>query len=102
MRTIIIDGKKMTSHENAHAHLAERLSFPDYYGGNLDALHDCLGDISEETHLIIHNYPEIEVALGLYGSVLIKVLILSAEENGFLTISFYEGIESSEGDLTVH
>jgi ribonuclease inhibitor len=99
LRTIIIDGKKMTSRENAHVHLAERLSFPDYYGGNLDALHDCLGDISEETHLIIHNCSEIEVALGPYGLALFEVFILSAEENGFLTISFSEGFELSEGDV---
>ncbi|NLY87870.1 MAG: barstar family protein [Clostridiales bacterium] len=77
------------------------VSFPDYYGGNLDALHDCLGDISEKTHLIIQYCSEMEVALGEYGSALLKVLILSAEENDFLTISFNEGSESSE-DLKDH
>lgn len=102
MRTIIIDGKKMTSRENAHIHLAERLSLPDYYGRNLDALHDCLGDISEKTHLIIQYCSEMEIALGAYGSALLKVFMLSAEENDFLTLSLYEDSESSEGDLTVH
>ena len=43
-----------------------------------------------------------EIALGAYGSALVKVLILSAEENDFLTLSLYEDSESSEGDLTVH
>ena len=28
--------------EKAHVDLAKALAFPDYYGHNLDALHDCL------------------------------------------------------------
>ena len=31
--------------EKAHADLAKALSFPSYYGHNLDALHDCLTDL---------------------------------------------------------
>ena len=30
-------------------------SFPEYYGANLDALYDCLTEISEETRLTIVN-----------------------------------------------
>jgi RNAse (barnase) inhibitor barstar len=29
-----------------HADVARRLGFPDYYGGNLDAFNDCIGDIA--------------------------------------------------------
>ena len=35
--------------EELHAYLAEKLRFPDYYGGNLAALNDCLGDIAKPT-----------------------------------------------------
>ena len=28
-----------------HTAIAARLAFPDYYGGNLDAFNDCIGDI---------------------------------------------------------
>ena len=38
----ILDGKKMVSREEAHAYLKDTFGFPDYYGKNLDALHDCL------------------------------------------------------------
>lgn len=102
MRTIIIDGREMTSRANAHALLAERLSFPAYYGRNLDALHDCLGDISEDTHLIIHHCSELEAALGADGTALLNGLLLAAGENSFLTISFYDTVESFDGDLTEH
>ena len=32
-----------------HAYLKEKFGFPEYYGNNLDALYDCLTDISEPT-----------------------------------------------------
>ncbi|HEX4251278.1 MAG TPA: barstar family protein [Pseudonocardia sp.] len=33
--------------DDVHAALAEELSFPGYYGHNLDALDECLGDVAE-------------------------------------------------------
>ena len=92
MRTIIINGREMTSRAKAHAHLSKKLSFPDYYGGNLDALHDCLGDISEKTHLVVYHVAELELVLGSYGTALLKVLKRSAEESEYLTLSFYDGV----------
>ena len=41
----ILDGKKMVSREETHVYLKETFGFPDYYGKNLDALHDCLTEI---------------------------------------------------------
>jgi ribonuclease inhibitor len=40
--TIQLLGTEMTTRQALHAHLKERLGFPDYYGENLDALWDCL------------------------------------------------------------
>ncbi len=40
--------------DKAHYDLAEALHFPDYYGCNLDALHDCLTEL-DDTLLIIEN-----------------------------------------------
>ena len=46
--------------EDMHEALASGLEFPDYYGRNLDALNDCIGDleIPEESGrvLIFHRY----------------------------------------------
>ena len=38
----ILDGKQMVSKEETHAYLKETFGFPEHYGNNLDALHDCL------------------------------------------------------------
>lgn len=32
-----------------HEYIAEKMAFPEYYGHNLDALYDCLTDITEPT-----------------------------------------------------
>ncbi|MDE5946599.1 MAG: NUDIX domain-containing protein [Oscillospiraceae bacterium] len=36
---------KFMSERDLHIELKEKLGFPDYYGGNLDALNDCLDEI---------------------------------------------------------
>lgn len=38
---IDLDGSRMTSRAAAHEVLAEAFDFPDWYGGNWDAFHDC-------------------------------------------------------------
>ena len=49
----ILDGGSVGSRQALHQTLAAGLRFPDWYGGNLDALHDCLTDITEPTELVI-------------------------------------------------
>ena len=39
--------------ESFHAFIAQALDFPDYYGENLDALADCLGDICHPVEVSI-------------------------------------------------
>ena len=48
MNICIIDGKLIKDREMLHRILAELPGVPDWYGRNLDALHDCLTDIQEE------------------------------------------------------
>ena len=55
MKRIKLDGKKMTDRISAHEYIAKKLSFPEYYGKNLDALADCLSEISEETQIKLIN-----------------------------------------------
>ena len=41
---IVLDGRRMTDRQEMHTELKEKLSLPEYYGENLDALNDCLGE----------------------------------------------------------
>ncbi len=40
-----VDARAWTDDEDLHRDLSAALSFPPHYGGNLDALNDCLADV---------------------------------------------------------
>ena len=44
---VYLDGRALDSREALHQALSALLAFPAYYGKNLDALHDCLTDLSD-------------------------------------------------------
>lgn len=50
-----IDCAKISTPREFHRALAETLSFPEWYGHNLDALYDCLTEL-EATHLVLENW----------------------------------------------
>ena len=66
---IVLDAGRMTSKEEAHAYLKEILNFPEYYCNNLDALHDCLEEMTD-VEIIVEN----EENAGNYYRYVKKVL----------------------------
>lgn len=70
MEFIIIDGRRMTTVEQTHEYLAKTLRLPDYYGRNLDALHDCLTDLGRGVWIILINGDMMDAALGEYAGKL--------------------------------
>jgi ribonuclease inhibitor len=56
-----------------HAQLARELAFPDWYGKNLDALHDCLTERKDPVEFTLLHPEE--------RPVLVRVLKDAAEEN---------------------
>lgn len=88
MREIIFDGAELRYPQQIQEALAERMVFPYWYGRNLDALYDCLGDVCEETTIILRNWEE----EGYHGAVL-RVMRDIAEENGCLRIVVEDGEE---------
>ena len=71
----ILDGKKMVSKEETHKYLKETFGFPEYYGENLDALHDCLTEM-EDLEVELLNADDMLSALGDYGKKLLKLLMI--------------------------
>jgi ribonuclease inhibitor len=79
-----IDCANVSSKEEFHRILAETLHFPAHYGRNLDALYDCLGEISQKTHLILRNWAHIAPFAGGFRFVFND----AEEENSHLFITF--------------
>jgi len=78
---VILDGRYMTTRDNAHDHLARQLSLPEWYGRNLDALHDLLtAGVGAETITLTH--AEALEELGAYGRRLLQVLQDAAAQGG--------------------
>lgn len=51
---IVLDARCMDTKESAHAYLQEKLEFPEYYGKNLDALYECMCELSDKELIILH------------------------------------------------
>lgn len=58
----------------------------NWYGNNLDALNDCLGEVGEPTQIIVRFAPMLEQTLGDYGIRIIRVMQRAAEENPNLRV----------------
>ena len=51
MRVYTIDCTEIAGPRDFHETIAREMNFPEWYGSNLDALHDLLTAITEETEL---------------------------------------------------
>lgn len=80
MKVVILDGTTAPTKEALHQHLARELAFPDWYGGNLDALFDCMTSVSEEVTITLDETALTE-SLGPYAQRVGKVLNRAAEKN---------------------
>ena len=78
-RKIELEAEYLAERRAAHRYLKERFGFPDYYGGNLDALHDMLTELSDVT-------VEVRGEVSGYGRGVLRVLRDSAGENSGLTL----------------
>ena len=80
----VFDARELRSCGAFHARLKETLSFPDWYGGNLDAMYDCLTDLPHGTKLVIRSFSALEESLGSrYTARLRRVLNDAAAEGRF-------------------
>lgn len=88
MRICVIDGNEMKNRDTLHDALSKKLNFPKWYGRNLDALYDCLTDMSEETEIQFWNVNALESHLGNYAKALVKVAHVAAENNDKIRLEF--------------
>lgn len=81
MARILIDCSLISSKEELHTAIRQELNFPDYYGMNLDALSDCLTDISNPTELSFVGYAQLEGDLQRYFRKAVWVIMCACSEN---------------------
>ena len=91
----VLDVSACETAEDLHRVLAEGLHFPAWYGGNLDALHDCLTDLNEPTTLVVRSETALNELLGRRANAFLRVLDDSAEENPHLTVRFEDAAEDN-------
>ncbi len=82
--TAVIDGTVIKTREALHEALQRQLALPEYYGGTLDALYDCLTDIREDTELRLINAQALEDHLGLYFEVMHRMIHDACTDNPHL------------------
>ena len=85
MEERIIDCSSICTKEDLHRIFRETLSFPDWYGSNLDALYDCLTEMSGKVRLL--DWDIAEHNLGTYGVKAKKVIVAAALRN--TALEFY-------------
>ena len=78
---ITLDAAQMETRKAAHEYLQTQLSFPEYYGRNLDALYDCLEDTTD-TEVEFINLPEEET----YFTKVLRVFRDAAKRNDGLKL----------------
>lgn len=87
MRKITLDIERMRSLPMLHKYLHTALALPEYYGANLDALYDCLTEMSEPTELVVPKKVADEAYLGWYGQQFLQMLEDAAAANEALQIT---------------
>ena len=88
MKEITIDCRGFVPRSDLHKAFAEALSFPDWYGNNLDALYDQLTAIGEKTALHLLQWEEAEASLGRYATCARQAIEDAAQMNPKLTVVF--------------
>ena len=83
MKTITLNVANIQTVKALHIYLEYMLDLPSYYGKNLDALHDLLGEIGEPTRIVLAGDAASE-EMKAYLPRLEAVLADCAEENSAL------------------
>lgn len=81
MKSVILEGKILAQQEKTQDYLKQMLELPEYYGGNLDALYDCLTELPEmEIEISMDGLEEDRVDMA-YFKKLLRVFQDAQEDN---------------------
>ncbi|MBQ1684533.1 MAG: barstar family protein [Clostridia bacterium] len=94
MKIVLLDGERIKNNKEMHACFKKALDLPEWYGGNLDALHDVLSESSAPLGVIIANADKLAETLGWRWEMLLRLLVDVKRErkNFYVTLDPF-GIE---------
>lgn len=79
MREIILDSSRLMERRDAQEYIKDSFGFPGWYGKNLDALHDMLGELGD-VRIVLKNSGLLQEKYS-YGKRVLNVLLASQREN---------------------
>ena len=82
---ILCDFARLAAADAVYDFLQAELSLPPYFGRNLDALHDCLTDVSAPTRLVLTG------AADPCAKAFLPVFRDAAKRNRNLSVEVHEG-----------
>lgn len=85
MKTVQLDGARLTQREQAMDYLAQAFDLPEWWGRNLDALYDCLTEAGEPIQVELLERGALEGTP--FGRGLLRVLADAAGENPSLELA---------------
>lgn len=89
MKECIIHGKNISGWEAFYQKLSADLDFPKWFGGNLDALYDCLTEL-DQAQITIYQWDALAETLGGKSKGLRRVLSDAGLENPDLIVCILE------------
>ena len=78
---VFLNGNELTTRAQPHDALSEALELPEWYGRSLDALYDCLTDLSVPTTIHVEHWPQED-----YLQRALTVIQDAAEENELIQV----------------
>lgn len=85
-RTIRLDGSRITNRKDMAVYMKEIFSFPETFGGNLDALHDCLSEVNADTVIQLDEETLRTVCDVKYAWKVMRVLLDETEDNPHIRV----------------
>lgn len=92
MKECIIHGSVIDSWDMLYRKISTDFRFPEWFGGNLDALYDCLTEL-DDAQLTIYQWNALADALGEKTDTLKRVLLDAGLENPNLIVCILEDTE---------
>ncbi|MET9116030.1 barstar family protein [Streptomyces longwoodensis] len=109
-RVIRLEAGHWNTERDMHHAMAAALTFPDYYGRNLDALNDCLGDIAcyggyddapEGTGLVLvfTDYDRFAATCPRAAQVVLDIIADQARQAAVLRRRFFSLVHSNDANI---